>query len=54
MLVDESISESINKYIHTLNIELQTELNSHGLTKEIIEDMDKNKITLGEEISKTF
>lgn len=51
MLVDESISESINKYIHTLNIELQTELNSHGLTKEIIEQMDKNKITLGEEIS---
>ena len=51
MLVDESISESINKYIHTLNIELQTELNSHGLTKEIIEEMDKNKLTLGEEIS---
>ncbi len=51
MLVDEQMGESINKYINTLNIELQTDLESHGLTKEIDEDLKKHNINLGENIS---
>ena len=50
IIVDEKVSESIEKYIHTLNIELQTEINTHGLTTEIQEEME-GKMTLGEELS---
>ena len=51
IVVDEKISESIEKYMHTLNIELQTEINTHGLTTEIQEEMVKSNITLGEDLS---
>jgi len=51
IIVDEPVSESIEKYIDTLNIELFTDLNSHGITKEITDEMTSNNITLGEELS---
>ena len=51
MIIDENISESIDKYIQTLNIELLTELNSHGITTEINEDLKKNNIVLNEDIN---
>jgi len=51
IVVDEKISESIEKYIYTLNIQLQTDINSHGLTNEIKDEMVKSNITLGEELS---
>lgn len=51
LIIDENISESINNYINTLNIELFTELNPESLTNDIKEDLKKNNITLGEDIS---
>ena len=51
IIVDEPVSESIEKYIHTLNIEMQTELNTTGLTKEILDEMKQKNITLNEDIS---
>ena len=44
VIVDEKISESIEKYISILNIELQTELLQTGLTKEITDEIDKTDI----------
>ena len=51
IIVDEKISESIEKYIHSLNIELQTDINTDGLSNEIKDEMTKSNITLGEELS---
>jgi DNA-directed RNA polymerase subunit H (RpoH/RPB5) len=51
IIVDELVSESIEKYIHTLNIELLTELETTGLTKEISDEMKQKNIILNEDIS---
>jgi len=51
IIVDEPMTESIEKYINTLNIELQTELNNSGLSEEILSEMKKNNITLDEDLS---
>ncbi len=51
IIVDEPVSESIEKYIHTLNIELLTELETTGLTKEISDEMKQKNIILNEDIS---
>ena len=51
LIIDEPVSESIEKYINTLNIELHNDLILHGLTKEIEDDMKKANFTLGEELT---
>tara|TARA_B100001059_G_scaffold98657_1_gene98306 strand:- start:1184 stop:1954 length:771 start_codon:yes stop_codon:yes gene_type:complete len=51
IIVDEYISESTEKYMHTLNIELQTDLTTNGLTDDILEDLKKNNMTIGNELS---
>ena len=37
--------------MHTLNIELQTDLTTNGLTDDILEDLKKNNMTIGNELS---
>tara|TARA_B100000787_G_C16156915_1_gene279401 strand:- start:4 stop:765 length:762 start_codon:yes stop_codon:yes gene_type:complete len=51
IIVDEAISESIEKYISLLNIELHTEISTHGLTPEIEDELKSSNIELGKELS---
>jgi DNA-directed RNA polymerase subunit H (RpoH/RPB5) len=51
VIVDEKISESIEKYISTLNIELKTDLDQQGLTQEIKDEMASQNIELDKELS---
>ena len=51
IIVDEKITESIEKYISVLNIELQNNLSQNGLTKEINDELISLNIELNNDIS---
>jgi len=51
IIVDEKITESMEKYISVLNIELQNNLSQNGLTKEINDELISLNMELNNDIS---
>ena len=49
IVVDGVFTDSIEGYISDLNIELHNELLEQGLTEDIIDEMDKNKLKIEED-----
>lgn len=49
VVINEKVSESIEKYINNLNINLYDSLLVEGLNKDILKDFEDNKLTLGED-----
>ena len=49
IVINETVSESIQKNIDNLNIEFQNNLSDNGLNEDIIQDFENRKLVLGED-----